>query len=407
MKLSRRTLLLAGLATASTARLTVDYHTMRTDHAQKAALEELARQQVDTQAMLRQAFMKEHDDLNEIQAIRSTIHLAQPIKPYQREMSKQLIQFNKLASEQYLNGKIDPAYDGAISTLPSYSDAMSAYTQIGTLIGKEVDITEEVEVTLPVSEFLKTASSIHAHTVSRDTNETSDTRLTDTVRKMIELRRTVPVYFGYVLASEHHSLILLRGTQRRIEWLTNLSVVQQPYHLYQDASVLDTSSDLNTTSSYGNVHVGFAAAYRDVFHTQLMELAQQLDPSLPCYVSGHSLGGALATMAVLDLALHLPKLRSHLHLYTFASPRVGDPTFANRHSQLIPNSYRITNVADTVPLVPPTKLGADYAHIGQPWSFLSQNGDVLPNHSIKAYGHAIKQELETQDLSDYRNLSII
>lgn len=396
MTFSRRTLLLAGLAAAATTRLTTDHLRNQTVQAKQTALEDLARHQVDTEAMLDQAFSGEGAALDEIREIRTTIQLARPTEPYHRHISKRLIHCNKLTTEQYVKGKIEPDYNGSIRELPSYDKTLSTYTQIGTLIGEETDITEHVEVTLPSEDELNTLPSALSHQVRQ-----AETTLTDTVREMVKLRRTVPVYFGFVLASEQHSLILLRGTQRRREWLTNLSVIQNPYRLYQDDRVLESTLD------YGLVHVGFASAYRESFHSSLIALARQLNPALPCYVSGHSLGGALASMAVLDLALHLPELRSQLQLYTYASPRVGNPAFANLHSQLIPNSYRITNVADMVPLVPPTKLGADYAHVGQSWSFLSQNGDVLPNHLIEVYRHAIHQELETQDDIEYRNLSII
>jgi predicted lipase len=310
-------------------------------------------------------------------------HLTQPVLPYQRHISKLLMHCNKLATEQYLRGKIDPDYTGSIDDLPSYNAALSAYTQIGTLQGNPVPT--------PPSRW----SVFKAWGRHKQRNRTTS------MQQRIKRRRNRSVYRGFVLASEHHSLILLRGTQRRIEWLTNLLLFQTPYRDYQHSSVLTQRID------YGKVHAGFAATYRESFHPQLIPLVQHLDPSVPCYVSGHSMGGALATLAVLDLALHFPHRRSHLHLYTYASPRVGDPTFAHLHRRLIPNSYRITNVADTVPLLPPTNIGATYAHIGQPWSFLSQNGDLLPNHLIDVYRRAIDQELEAHHPSTDPHFIII
>jgi len=57
-----------------------------------------------------------------------------------------------------------------------------------------------------------------------------------------------------------------------------------------------------------------------------VNLAKQY-PAAPIVVTGHSLGGALATFAVLDL---LNNLSNSLGLFvSFGSPRVGNSNFAN------------------------------------------------------------------------------
>jgi hypothetical protein len=81
-------------------------------------------------------------------------------------------------------------------------------------------------------------------------------------------------------------------------------------------------------------------------------VAQKLTPYQPeqckVFVTGHSLGGALATLA----ARHIRMLGYDVDLYTFASPRVGDPTFAKSFQGL--NCYRIANSEDVVTVVPPS-----------------------------------------------------
>lgn len=396
MKLNRRKVLLAGLTATVATKLATDHMRKQKAQAEQTALEELAESQIDTDALLKQAFSGDINAIDDIRKIRTTIQLMTPTVPYNRDISKLLVRCNKLTTEQYLKGKIEPNYNGSIRELPSYNDALDTYTQVGSLIGEETEVTEEVEVNIPTDDRSSTVPPALRNRVRQAENT-----FTDTVQEIVKLRRTIPVYFGFVLTSDQNSLILLRGTQRLNEWIANLSALQDAYHSYQDGIALAPGVE------YGQVHLGFAGVYRDAFHASLIDMARQLDPSLPCYVSGHSLGGALATMGALDLALHIPEMRPQLQLYTYASPRVGDPVFANTHSQLIPNSYRIVNLGDTVPLVPPTKLGFDYAHVGHVWSFLSQNGDLLPNHSIEVYRNAINQELEMQDASSYRNLSII
>lgn len=81
---------------------------------------------------------------------------------------------------------------------------------------------------------------------------------------------------------------------------------------------------------------------------------------------------------------------------------MGDPTFARIHAQYVPNHYRIVNLADIVPLLPPIQSpGGTYVHIGEEWSFLSQNGDFLPNHVVDTYRQAIVRQVETNQHRTY------
>jgi triacylglycerol lipase len=80
-------------------------------------------------------------------------------------------------------------------------------------------------------------------------------------------------------------------------------------------------------------------------------LAAEVDPAgLPIVVTGHSLGGALATLLVADLAANTP-LKPQA--WTFASPNVGDAAFAARYAALTAVSWRIYNQVDVVPYFPP------------------------------------------------------
>jgi len=72
-------------------------------------------------------------------------------------------------------------------------------------------------------------------------------------------------------------------------------------------------------------------------------------------VCGHSLGGALATLLVADLAANTP-LKPQA--WTFASPRVGDAAFAGRYGGLSTVSWRIYNQADIVPYFPVDAAGS-------------------------------------------------
>ncbi|KAK6740410.1 hypothetical protein RB195_008709 [Necator americanus] len=68
------------------------------------------------------------------------------------------------------------------------------------------------------------------------------------------------------------------------------------------------------------------------------------------WVTGHSLGGALATLAASVVAGK--HNRTNVKLVTFGQPRVGDETFAKKHNEMVNFSYRVIYWSDVVPTVP-------------------------------------------------------
>jgi hypothetical protein len=112
----------------------------------------------------------------------------------------------------------------------------------------------------------------------------------------------------------------------------------------------------------GRVHTGFQGALDHVWP----ELSSHLDRALgerALFLTGHSLGAALATVA----AARFPRARA---LYTFGSPRVGDATFTA--SITIP-AYRFVNNSDLVAELPPP-IG--YQHVGE-LRFFDREGKLL------------------------------
>jgi len=81
----------------------------------------------------------------------------------------------------------------------------------------------------------------------------------------------------------------------------------------------------------------------------------------PLAFTGHSLGGALATLAMFDFASSGYTVSK---AYTFGSPRVGDEAFAGAFGKLLGSApiFRITKSDDPVPLVPPKN---PFEHVGR------------------------------------------
>lgn len=107
----------------------------------------------------------------------------------------------------------------------------------------------------------------------------------------------------------------------------------------------------------GRIHSGFRLAYDSVakdVEKSVLELK-----GLPLYLTGHSLGAALATVATQRLE-HKPRIRESIAAcYTFGSPRVGNSHYDLEFKSPI---YRVVNTTDIVTAIPLLAMG--YMHIG-------------------------------------------
>jgi triacylglycerol lipase len=135
-------------------------------------------------------------------------------------------------------------------------------------------------------------------------------------------------FHGFVADMDAVTLVAFRGTDNIENWLTDGRIIQ-----IQD-------------SAYpGLVHRGFAAAMQVIWPDLKARLPA---PSVgrPVWVTGHSLGAALATLASIRLVNEGYTVKS---VYTYGSPRVGNPDFHSAYSTV---NYRFVNNNDVVPHVP-------------------------------------------------------
>lgn len=145
---------------------------------------------------------------------------------------------------------------------------------------------------------------------------------------------------------DDHTEIAIRGTANLEDWILDLDVFKA--HL-----------------AYGvEVHAGFLAAADALLPLILKELlpaGTDKAAMKPIYVTGHSLGGAVASLIALFLQHEgLPVVA----VYTFASPRVGNREWRAVYSEALGHcSYRVIAEGDLVPLLPGLMDG--YRHVGQ------------------------------------------
>ena len=103
----------------------------------------------------------------------------------------------------------------------------------------------------------------------------------------------------------------------------------------------------------GKTHKGFYSAYEEVHNQIQSTLVKKEFLAKPLYITGHSLGGALATIA----ARKIKHKGGILACYTFGSPRVGDSNWISSITPPIKVPiYRIVNAIDVVTMLPPDKI---------------------------------------------------
>ena len=116
-------------------------------------------------------------------------------------------------------------------------------------------------------------------------------------------------------------------------------------------SFSDIKADLNAklkncVDSDGKIHSGFSDAFDAIRYDIEKDIKEfGADDKKPLFITGHSLGGALATIATKKL--NYPYIAA---CYTFGSPRVGNDTWV---AGINPPIYRVVNAVDSVTMLPP------------------------------------------------------
>ncbi|CAL5084599.1 unnamed protein product [Urochloa decumbens] len=103
------------------------------------------------------------------------------------------------------------------------------------------------------------------------------------------------------------------------------------------------------------VHSGFFSSYNNTILrlaiTSAVHKARKAYEDINVIVTGHSMGGAMASFCALDLAMKLGS--DSVQLMTFGQPRVGNAAFASYFAKYVPNTIRVTHGHDIVPHLPP------------------------------------------------------
>jgi triacylglycerol lipase len=204
------------------------------------------------------------------------------------------------------------------------------------------------------------------------------------------------VFYGYVAVGGHPTtaVVALRGTESTMEWWDDFhwdlvpftqipsggKVAQGFYDIYDSIGTMAPGQEGTSAPS---------PVAADVAQAATSGPAAGIDPgSLPLVVTGHSLGGALATLLVTDLNATTALAPQ---AWTFASPQVGDATFAARYAGLSTVSWRIYNQVDVVPYFP-IDISDSYQPVATGYAINSlgkAKWSLSCAHSLNTYMHVL------------------
>ncbi|MBL4679813.1 MAG: lipase family protein [Pseudomonadales bacterium] len=145
------------------------------------------------------------------------------------------------------------------------------------------------------------------------------------------------------MSDKKNIIVVFRGSDDLKDWFANFQAVKDP------GPLKDTKA-----------HEGF----QDALYPAVIKLTEIIDRfganSKKIWVTGHSLGGALCSLYA---GMLIENSYSIYGVYTFASPRPGDESFATAlNTRVSGPHYRVVNTGDIVPHVPPEPF---FSHAGK------------------------------------------
>ncbi|KAL2132308.1 hypothetical protein VTI74DRAFT_3944 [Chaetomium olivicolor] len=156
--------------------------------------------------------------------------------------------------------------------------------------------------------------------------------------------------------ADHNIVVSFRGSTSVRNWIADIIFVQVPCDL----------------TAVCLVHTGFFASWAEISSRVIaaVRTAKAANPSYQVIVTGHSLGGAVGTLA----AAYIRKAGFAADLYTYGSPRVGNAAFVEFVTAQPGAEYRITHTVDPVPRLPP--IFVNYRHTS-PEYWINEGSDSV------------------------------
>ncbi len=199
----------------------------------------------------------------------------------------------------------------------------------------------------------------------------------------------------YVARNDKVLLIAFRGSQapNTLDGLKDWLLTNASDYLILPEGQIGT--DFAAAGVGARFHRGFMAALHEIWEPLYTTVAKATESSdRPLWITGHSLGGALALLAAWRLQRNFITVHE---IVTFGAPMIGNEAAAQAFEQeLTGKVFRYVNFEDPVPLLPSISLVANkYAHCQSEVSLAAMAAvasalDMLKESAGSAVDHLIE-----------------
>lgn len=212
---------------------------------------------------------------------------------------------------------------------------------------------------------------------------------------------------AFVATDEYNYVIAVRGSLIEFSWDAfenwinqDLNIISQEAWAYSDISGAKVS-----TGAYRGWKNLIQLKDKKTNKDLLTFLKENTDKNDPLYITGHSLGGNLATLLAPYLIAEFKqadRVQTSMNVITFAAPAAGNEAFADDFDKKFPQAVRIENEGDIVPKFPCTSsitgLGKLYSD-----SLSANNISVGYQHLSVSLATALKMISTGITVSEYTN----
>jgi len=210
----------------------------------------------------------------------------------------------------------------------------------------------------------------------------------------INCMRTGTQVWIHANSEEKAVVVAFRGTEanRLKDLITDLSIMPTRLRWRQEC---DLTMNENVQHKKIRVHSGFRAAYESIWSSvmTIVENITHWSPEWTICVTGHSLGGAIATLCAFEFANRRDAAGNtpYVMMMNFGAPRLGNREFVRAYGRTVPESYRVVNKLDIIHKIP-----FFLKHVQREISF-EEDGDVIVDKRQSIRLEAMESPTETDE----------
>jgi triacylglycerol lipase len=210
------------------------------------------------------------------------------------------------------------------------------------------------------------------------------------LKELIINSKEYPI-FGYIAYDTNNNIyIAFRGTMDKDDMKTDLDYKQidlsnniKVHEGFYNKFNFFKNDILNVINNYNEIKNAFTGVTTPVSINNII-------------ITGHSLGSAIATICAYEISKN--NNNNNIYTYIFASPRVGNVEFSIDYNTKVPNTYRVVNISDIIPTLPPA-VSPNFENPIKPYIY--KHVGTIPN--IKYFDNNWMSILDNHMIYNYRN----